>query len=113
MDQKQEKFETWGIVEIFGRDVYAGKISSQLIGSCSFVRVDVPAIGDAPKFTKLFGEKSIFSMTPTTEEVCMAVLKHRTPTPLNIYDMSALKTPQIPDQSDAANKEDDGDDFPY
>lgn len=92
---EQEKFETWGIVEIFGHDVYAGKISSQLVGTCSFVRVDVPAVDDAPKFTKLFGEKSIFSMAPTSEEVVMAVLKSRRPAPLNVYDMHAIQNAQL------------------
>lgn len=107
---EQEKFETWGIVEIFGRDVYAGKISSQLIGTCSFVRVDVPAVGDRPQFTKLFGEKSIFSMTPTSEEVCMAVLKNRSTPPLNIFDMDAVKTAQLEDhrgEIENSNPEDD------
>ena len=45
MDQQPEKaFEQWAIVEIFGHQRIAGKVTEQTIGGCSFVRVDVPAL---------------------------------------------------------------------
>lgn len=43
-----EKFEQWAIVDLFGHTRIAGKVSEQVIGGCSFVRVDVPERGDGP-----------------------------------------------------------------
>ena len=68
-DGTETIFEAWALVEVFGHSKYAGKISEQKIGNNSFVRVDVPATGEFPAFTKMFGEKSIFSMTIVAEDV--------------------------------------------
>ncbi len=35
----------------------------------SFIRVDVPDIGDVPGFTKYFGSSAIYAITPTTAEI--------------------------------------------
>lgn len=39
-----EKFEQFAVVELFGHQIIAGKVSEQVIGGQGFVRVDVPAI---------------------------------------------------------------------
>jgi hypothetical protein len=39
--------EQWAIVEIFGHQRIAGRLTEQTIGGCSFVRVDVPALPQA------------------------------------------------------------------
>ena len=80
-----DKFETWGVVELFEHSRIAGKISEATIGGCSFVRVDVPEVGGRPAFSKLYGNGAIYSMTPTSEEVVMAALKSIHEAPLNVY----------------------------
>ena len=37
-----EKKDQWAIVELFGHQRIAGKISEHAVGGCSFVRIDVP-----------------------------------------------------------------------
>ena len=37
-----DKFDHWCIVELFGHNQIAGKVTEQAIGGQSFVRVDVP-----------------------------------------------------------------------
>ncbi|MDD2657785.1 MAG: hypothetical protein PHD04_03970 [Candidatus Pacebacteria bacterium] len=46
------KFDEWAIIDLFGHQKIAGRVSEQQIGGASFVRVDVPL---EPPFTKLFG----------------------------------------------------------
>ena len=71
MPQEPEKFNAWAICEVMGHQVYAGRVSEQTIAGAAFIRVDTPAIGDLPAFTKLLGAGSIFAITPCDEEVAM------------------------------------------
>lgn len=71
-----EKFETWGIVELFGHQTIAGRISEATIGGCSFVRVDVPSVegnfAEVDKewsYTRYFGQGAIYALNPTSEAV--------------------------------------------
>lgn len=42
MSETQTKFDHWCIVESFGHERIAGRVTEQTIGGCSFIRVDVP-----------------------------------------------------------------------
>jgi len=55
------------IVELFGHTRIAGMVSEQTVGGASFVRVDVPAIGEESTFTKLYGANAIYSICPVDE----------------------------------------------
>lgn len=59
----------WMIVELFGHQRIAGKVSEFAFGGGTFVRVDVPEVGELKGFTRFFGEKAIYSMSPVTEEI--------------------------------------------
>lgn len=67
-----ESFEQWCIVEIMGHQKFAGRVTEQVIGGSSFLRVDVPAVGDKQAFTKMFGANSIYCITPVDEETALA-----------------------------------------
>jgi hypothetical protein len=92
-------FEAWAIIEIFGHQKYAGKVSEFAIGGCNFVRVDVPALPARgpqeeamPAFTKLFGNGAVYSITLVSEQVARAVAATIRPEPLNVY------IPIVPDR---------------
>lgn len=95
MDVEQKTFESWCIVEIMGHSRYAGLVTEQTIGGCSFVRVDVPEIpGDdgretQPAFTKLFSQGSIFCITPCTEEAARTVARSFRARALSVFDLPA------------------------
>lgn len=95
-----EKFEEWAIVDLFGHQKIAGKISEEQIGGSSFVRVDVPAIEEQKPFTRLFGSGAIYSITITDEETAMAAANYYKPVPMDqwtIKDMLQGKLPYPPD----------------
>ncbi len=80
-----EKFDQWAIVEVFGHQRFAGRVTEQAIGGASFVRVDVPGINGSPAFTKLFGAGAIYSITPVTKHLALKAVKACESEPLAVY----------------------------
>lgn len=90
-EQTTDRFEAWAIIEIFGHQKFAGRVSEYAIGGCNFVRVDVPELPKTkssevqPAFTKLFGQGAIYSITLVSEPVARAVAATIRPEPLSVY----------------------------
>jgi hypothetical protein len=82
---QQQSFDQWCILELFGRQVIAGRVTEQVIGGCSFIRVDVPECNGTPQFTRLYGNGAIYAMTPVSEEAARVALKRFRPDPVNVY----------------------------
>ncbi len=92
-----DRFEAWAIVEIFGHQKLAGRISEFALGGCNFVRVDVPelparkkvgyreAVALQPAFTKLYGQGAIYSITLVAESVARAAAEAIRPEPISVY----------------------------
>lgn len=89
MSDQPQPFDTWAIVEIMGHQRYAGRVTEQTVGGCAFVRVDVPAVNGEPAFTKLFGQASIFCITPVSEDVARAAAQRTQSRPVEIYGLLA------------------------
>lgn len=72
-----EIFEVWAIVELFGHQKIAGKVTEQTIAGQGFLRVDVPEIPTihtrpAKKgFVRMYGPGAIYSITPVSEEIAV------------------------------------------
>jgi hypothetical protein len=93
---KEESFQAWAIVEIFGHQKFAGRVSEFALGGCNFVRVDVPELParderyggklpEQPAFTKLFGQGAIYSITLVSEDVARAAADQIRPEPITVY----------------------------
>lgn len=67
-----ETFDQWAIVEIMGHQRLAGRVTEQVIGSTSFIRVDVPAVNDNQPFTRLLGGGAIYAISIVDEETARA-----------------------------------------
>lgn len=85
MQEHTERFDEWAIVEVMGRQSYAGKVTEQVFGGASLIRVDVPSVNGSAAFTKLIGLSSIYAITPTTEDVVRRYISYHRPVPMNIY----------------------------
>jgi hypothetical protein len=127
----KQAFEQWAVVEIFGHQRIAGKVTEQTIGGCSFVRVDVPDLPErtvddygTPKrippiagFTKLYGNGAIYSMTFVDEAIAKATAQSLRVMPIDSYTLrDALKSanPEAVQKmlsGPAADADDDDDDF--
>lgn len=38
-EEQQQKFEAWGLLELFGHQRLAGRLTEQTIGGCHFIRI--------------------------------------------------------------------------
>ncbi|MBN1348393.1 hypothetical protein JXJ21_03225 [candidate division KSB1 bacterium] len=86
-------FDQFCIVELFGHQKIAGKVSEQVIAGQGFIRVDVPAAGDQPGFTRLYGSGAIYSIIPTTEEIVHAFVEQHVGAPITPYDVGMRQLP--------------------
>lgn len=84
-----ESFQHHAIVEVFGHEKYAGKITTETIAGTSMYRLEVPAIdGETPLpgFIKFINPTSVFSITPVTEEYALEMAKKLQKHPVNGYE---------------------------
>jgi hypothetical protein len=93
MEQQEQRFESWCIVELFGHQRIAGMVTEAQVGGCSFIRVDVPETRSQPAFTRFFGQGAIYSITPVSEEVARAAGEYLRERPVSVY---MLPSPQPP-----------------
>lgn len=90
MSEEIKKFEAWGIVELFGHSRVAGRISEATIGGCSFVRVDVPATGNLPAYTKFLGNGAIYAINITDELAAKMAASTTADEPLSAWTVQHL-----------------------
>ena len=86
MQDEQQRFETWAIIDLFGHQRIAGHVSEATIGGCALLRVDVPEMKGQPAYTRYFGSGAIYSMTPCTEETARAAVAYHAPKPIQAFD---------------------------
>ena len=65
MDNSDENFCGWVILELMGHRRLTGYLSEQEIAGRAFLRIDVPA---DPPSTQFYGAEAVYCITPTTEE---------------------------------------------
>lgn len=81
-----EKLEIWAIVELFGHNRMAGKVTEQTVGGSSLVRVDVPDTEASPAFTRLLNVSAIYAINPVTEEVARGYAARLSVKPIEAWD---------------------------
>lgn len=82
----QEKFEIYAIIELFGHNKMAGKVTEQVIGGASFIRVDVPETKAQPAFTRMLHANAIYAINPVTEEVATGYAERIQVQPIQSWD---------------------------
>ena len=100
-------YEGWAIVELFGRQMIAGRLTTEVVGGGSFVRVDVPATDGAPGFTKFFGPGAIYAITPTDEATATVATAK-----LRVRPVEAWVVPQLATRALLASRVIDEEDYP-
>lgn len=86
-EQQEKKFEAWGLLELFGHQRIAGKLTEQTVGGCHFIRIDVPESGDVPEYTRFFTQGAIYGMTITSEDVARKLADAFRARPIHAYEL--------------------------
>jgi hypothetical protein len=97
-----EKFEAWAIVELFGHQRCAGRISEALGGE-TFIRVDIPRAGADPFYTRLFGKGAIYCIN-ICEEATARAFAGRMSEPLAPYTALPAPAPQTEKPGEIAGR---------
>lgn len=87
MSNENSAFDTWAVVELFGHQQIAGKVTEQVIAGQGFVRVDVPAVKDQEPYTRLFGPGAIYSIIPTSAEIVAAFVAKKIGAPIQPWQL--------------------------
>jgi hypothetical protein len=125
-DKDQSVIEGWFILELFGHQKVAGLVKTVPLGGDAMLRVDVPEIKytrrvyapgkvedlleTIPAFTKFYSPKSVYAMTPVSEETCKAAMQSFRSTPVNTFELRQPALP-VPVPSLEDDEEDDGSEF--
>lgn len=97
----------YGIVEIMGHVVLAGRISEVSMFGTALLRVDCPPTPNRPNgLTQLIGGSSIYRITPTTEQVAKEIAEHNDPSPTIIFNLEhRLRRALPPGESEEEDSE--------
>ena len=82
-----DKFESWGLLELMGRQRLAGKLSEQTVGGCHFIRIDVPAVGETAAYTRYFTQGAIYGMTPMEESTARKLAAYLCAVPVQPWEL--------------------------
>ena len=106
---QEQKFEINAVVELFGHNRMAGKVTEQTIGSASFIRIDVPETTQQPKFTRLVNPSAIYAINPVTEEVMLAMAEGISSKPIESWDIRTMQQKLLA----LGKNNDDNDELPF
>ena len=111
----EQKFELNAVVELFGHQRIAGRVSEQSIGVATFIRIDVPETTQQPKFTRIVNPSAIYAINPVTEEVMLQMAEMVTAKPIDSWDIQTMqrKLMALKESNSKSNDDDfeDGDWF--
>lgn len=108
---ESEAKEMWALVELFGHNRIAGKVTEAEMGGGALIRVDVPSVKDRAPLTKYYNVKAIYGLTPVDEATARKMAESIDAAPINSYSLDReierrkLLTP--------GDDSDDDDDMPF
>lgn len=84
------------VIELFGHNQIAGKITEQTIGGSAFLRVDVPAVEGQAAFTKFFGPGAIYAITPVDDATMLKAVEQLQAVPINRFTLQEMVHRALP-----------------
>ena len=91
MSEQKESFDQFAILQLFGHQRIAGRVTEANIGGSSFVRVDALTAEGEVAFTRYYGSGAIYSISPVSKEVCIAAAAKIDSPPVQPWEMKQAK----------------------
>jgi hypothetical protein len=86
MDADEQK-AMWALVELFGHQRIAGRVSQSELGTGDLIRVDVPAVAGRDPLTKYYNVKAIYGITPVDEATATRMAQDIRAEPVSEYSI--------------------------
>lgn len=110
-EQSESTYEGFAVIELMGHNTLAGYVSEQTIAGVAMLRVDVPAVGDVPAYTKFVSGGAIYGITPTTQEIAERAAQRLRSRPVSEYVVPVPPArPALIDSTAGGDDEDEDDD---
>lgn len=87
---ENKAFESWAVVEVMGRNEYAGYVTTETIGGAAMLRVDVPAIKGREAFTKYLSAAAIYGISPCSEATARAKAEANKSMPFEVWSVENM-----------------------
>jgi hypothetical protein len=133
METQQNQFEGWAVVEMFGHQKIAGRVSTEVYGQACLFRVDVPEMPERQivlehydyidgqrvppgskvqrpaeqPYSKLIGPGAVYAINPCNEATVREYLERERRRPLVLLELATAKA--LPSGLDAEIDPDDED----
>lgn len=113
MENKDQQYEGWTILELMGHRRLAGYVREQTIGGAAFIRIDVPGEGADNVATQFYSPSAVYCMTPTTEDLARKVAQGSRPAPVTQWDLPQPSKALSASTRSEDDEEDDRDERPW
>lgn len=95
---EHERFEGWAILELMGHRRLAGWVTETELAGAGMIRIDVPDRSTdhvvAPPVSQFYSPAAVYALTPTTEDLVLAVAAR--PAPVHAYELPRPALPPAP-----------------
>lgn len=107
MNETAQTFESWAVVELFGHQRIAGRVTEQQVAGTNFLRVDVPELPATeargfrnaqpalPAYSRLFGAGAIYAINPVSEAVARHAAMEFRAQPVIPFDIGVPSAPRL------------------
>ncbi|MBO0947549.1 hypothetical protein [Fibrella forsythiae] len=86
----QKPVELHAIIELFGHQKMAGKVSEYQLGG-NFIRIDVPETSTQGAYCRIVNPSAVYAINPVTEEVAKGMAEHLQTKPIEAWDISTMQ----------------------
>jgi hypothetical protein len=89
-EDKNNKFEEWCLVELFGHQKIVGKVTEATLAGGALLRVDVPEIAGQQAFTRFYSPGAIYSINPISENVARGLMERYRNEPVSRFELPQI-----------------------
>lgn len=82
--------KAWAIVELMGHRRLAGEVSQSTMFGVPLLRIDIPAVGEIPANTQMYGASAVYCVSIVEETVARAAAQSLQASPIAAFGMDLI-----------------------
>lgn len=90
MNTQTQPLELHAIVELFGHQKMAGKVTEYQLGG-NFIRIDVPETSTQAAYSRIVNPSAVYAINPVTEDVARGMAERFQTKPLEAWDIREME----------------------